>query len=140
MLNKADLAHEDDSRGHHVTTRRELVPLPGGALLIDTPGPRELQLWGGDEGLVRAFGAVAALATECRFRDCEHAGEPGCAVRAAVESGRLEAARLESWHKLRRELAWLAPRQDPRARAAAGGKWKAIRKSMKHHPKADRWR
>lgn len=130
----------DDSRGRHITARRELVPLPGGALLLDTPGMRELQLWGGDEGLDGAFPDVTTFAAGCRFRDCGHAGEPGCAVRAAMESGRLDPSRLESWHKLRRELRWLAARQDARLRAANEAKWKAISKSMKRHPKADRWR
>jgi ribosome biogenesis GTPase len=131
---------EDDSHGRHTTTRRELVPLPGGALLIDTPGMRELQLWGGDEGLDGTFPDVATLAARCRFRDCGHAGEPGCAVREAVEAGRLDESRLESWHKLQRELTRLAARQDARARAAQEAKWKAISRSMKHHPKAHRWR
>ena len=107
----------DDSRGRHVTTRRELVPLPDGGLLLDTPGMRELQLWGDDGGLAGAFPDVAALAADCRFRDCAHADEPGCAVRAAVERGALEPARLESWHKLGRELRRLEARQDARARA-----------------------
>jgi ribosome biogenesis GTPase len=129
-----------DSRGRHVTARRELVPLPGGALMLDTPGLRELQLWGGDEGLSGAFPDVAALAAGCRFRDCRHADEPGCAVRAAVGDGRLGAARLDSWHKLQRELRRLAVRQDARARAAEEAKWKAISRSQKRHPKADRWR
>lgn len=130
----------DDSRGRHTTACRELVALPGGALLLDTPGMRELQLWGGDDGVHDAFPDVAALAQACRFRDCAHGGEPGCAVRAAVESGRLDASRLESWHKLRRELRWLATRQDARARAAEEARWKAISRSIKRHPKADRWR
>ena len=130
----------DDSRGRHVTARRELVPLPGGALLLDTPGLRELQLWGDDGGLGGAFPDVAELAAACRFRDCGHADEPGCAVRAAVERGALDAARLESWHRLGRELRRLEARQDARARAAEEAKWKAIARSRKHHPKADRWR
>ena len=130
----------DDSRGRHITARRELVPLPGGALLLDTPGMRELQLWGGDEGLDGAFPDVATLAAGCRYRDCGHAGEPGCAVHAAVKSGRLDPSRLESWHKLRRELRWLAARQDARLRAANEAKWKAISKAIRRHPKAERWR
>ena len=131
---------EDDSRGRHTTTRRELIVLPGGALLIDTPGLRELQLWSGEESLAGAFPDVEALAASCRFRDCRHAGEPGCAVRAAVESGALEEARFESWVKLQRELRWLDARQDQRARAEQEARWKAIAKSMKHHPKAHRWK
>jgi ribosome biogenesis GTPase len=131
---------EDDSRGRHTTARRELLPLPGGALLLDTPGMRELQLWGDEKGLYGAFPDVAALAARCRFRDCGHESEPGCAVRAAVQRGDLDISRLASWHKLQRELRWLATRQDARARAEEEAKWKAIHKSMKHHPKADRWR
>ena len=131
---------EDDSRGRHTTTHRELVPLPGGALLLDTPGMRELQLWGDETGLDGAFPEIAALAEDCRFRDCRHESEPGCAVLGALESGGLDAARFESWRKLQRELAWLSARQDARARAELESKWKAITRSMKHHPKADRWR
>jgi ribosome biogenesis GTPase / thiamine phosphate phosphatase len=129
---------EDDSRGRHVTTRRELVLLPGGALLLDTPGLRELQLWGGDEGLVGAFPDLAALAGGCRFRDCAHAEEPGCAVRAAVEAGRLDASRLESWHKLQGESRWLAARQDARARAEEEAKWKVIARARRRLSKSDR--
>jgi ribosome biogenesis GTPase len=93
----------DDSRGRHATTRRELVALPGGALLLDTPGLRELGLWITGEGLDGAFPDVATLAAGCRFRDCGHADEPGCAVRAAAEAGRLDPQRLESWRRLQRE-------------------------------------
>jgi ribosome biogenesis GTPase / thiamine phosphate phosphatase len=129
---------EDDSRGRHTTVRRELVPLPGGAVLIDTPGMRELQLWGDEEGLADAFPDVAQLAARCRFTDCAHTGEPDCAVRAAVASGALAEDRLASWHKLQRELRWLERRLDPRLRAEEEARWKAIMKSMKHHPKAKR--
>jgi ribosome biogenesis GTPase len=131
---------EDDSRGRHTTSHRELVPLPGGALLLDTPGMRELALWAGEQSLDGAFPEIAALAEECRFRDCGHETEPGCAVLAAAQSGALDAERLESWRKLQRELRWLASRQDARLRAEEEAKWKAIHKSMKHHPKADRWK
>ncbi len=131
---------EDDSRGRHTTARRELVALPGGALLIDTPGMRELALWGDAEGLDVAFPDVAALAEGCRFRDCRHEGEPGCAVREAVERGALDLARLESWHKLQRELHWLEIRRDARARAEEENRWKIIHRSMKHHPKTNRWK
>ncbi len=130
----------DDSRGRHTTTHRQLVPLPSGALLLDTPGMRELQLWAGGESLDGAFPEIAALAEGCRFRDCRHEREPGCAVLAAAESGALDADRLASWRKLQKELEWLARRTDARARAEEEAKWKAIHQSMKHHPKADRWR
>lgn len=131
---------EHDSRGRHTTTHRELVPLPGGAVLLDTPGIRELQLWGDESSVEGAFPEIAALAAECRFRDCRHAGEPGCVVEAAVASGALDEDRLASWRKLQRELRWLATRQNARARAEQETKWKQITRSMKHHPKADRWK
>jgi ribosome biogenesis GTPase len=101
---------------------------------------RELQLWGDEDGLDTAFPEIAELAAACRFRDCAHEGEPGCAVLAAAADGSLDTARLDSWRKLQRELRWLATRQDARLRAEEESKWKAIHKSMKHHPKADRWR
>jgi ribosome biogenesis GTPase len=131
---------EDDSRGRHTTTHRELVPLPGGALLLDTPGMRELQLWGDEESLDGAFPDIAGLAASCRFRDCRHEAEPGCAVLGAVDSGRLDGGRLVSWRKLQRELARLAARTNARARAAEQARWKAIHKSMRDHPKANRWK
>jgi ribosome biogenesis GTPase len=129
---------EEDSRGRHTTTHRELVPLPGGAVLLDTPGMRELQLWGDESGLDGAFPEITELAQQCRFRDCGHEGEPGCAVLGAVDDGTLGADRLESWRKLQRELRWLASRQDARARAEQLAKWKAIHKSMRGHPKSQR--
>lgn len=99
---------EKDARGRHTTSHRELVALPSGGLLIDTPGLREIQLWQAEVGLDEAFGDVLGLASECRFGDCRHLAEPGCAVRAAVERGALEAGRLASFRKLRDELATLA--------------------------------
>ncbi|MFO7675681.1 MAG: ribosome small subunit-dependent GTPase A [bacterium] len=98
-------------KGRHITTRRELIPIPGGGLLVDTPGLRELQLWGGGDDLEAAFEDIEALARRCRFRDCRHEDEPGCAVRAAVEAGELELERLRNYEKLRRELKFLARRQ-----------------------------
>ncbi len=129
-----------DARGRHTTTRRELVPIEGGAVLIDTPGMRELQLWGDESGTASTFPEIMALAAACRFTDCRHDHEPGCAVRAALADGSLDEARFESWQKLQKELRWLEVRSDARARAAETAKWKAIHKSMKHHPKARRWR
>lgn len=96
---------ESDGRGRHVTTRRELIPLPGGGLLIDTPGMRELQLAEAGHGLVAAFDDIERLAEGCGFRDCTHGPEPDCAVKAAAAGGRLEAARLAAYHKLAAELA-----------------------------------
>ncbi len=131
---------ETDSRGRHTTTHRELVQLPGGALLLDTPGMRELQLWGDDSGLDGAFPEMAALVERCRFSDCTHQSEPDCAVLAALAEGSLEAERLAAWRKLQRELRYLASRQDGRLRAEETAKWKAIHKEMRTHPKANRWK
>ena len=103
-----------DGRGRHTTTRQELVPTPAGALLIDTPGMRELGLWQAEQGVDRVFDDLVRLAQGCRFRDCAHAGEPGCAVLAAVRAGELEADRLESYQRLQRELEYTARQADPR--------------------------
>lgn len=102
---------EDDSRGRHTTVRRELILLPGGALLLDTPGVREFQLWEADGAVDDVFSDIAGLAAGCRYADCTHVRETGCAVREAVENGGLPAGRYESYLKLRRELASLAARQ-----------------------------
>jgi ribosome biogenesis GTPase len=109
----ATAAVGDDGRGRHTTTHRELVPLANGALLLDTPGMRELGLWAADTGLDLAFADIASLASACRYRDCHHQTEPGCAVLEAVSRGTLDAARLESWQKLQREAAWIASLADP---------------------------
>lgn len=124
---------EGDDRGRHTTTRRELIALPGGALLLDTPGLRELSLWAGDEGLRSAFDDVEELARDCGFRDCSHAREPRCAVRAAVDDGRLPRGRLASYFKLQAELRSLAVRQDKGAQADERRRWKAIHKAARHH-------
>ena len=121
----------DDGAGRHTTTHRELIELPSGASLIDTPGMRELQLWTADDGLESAFDDVSVLASECRFRDCRHVSEPGCAVLAAVERGSLAADRLASWHDLRRELAYLERRQDAAAAAAARNHAKSRVRALK---------
>jgi ribosome biogenesis GTPase len=94
----------DDGKGRHTTTRREIVLLPGGGMLLDMPGMRELGLIDAEQGLGEAFPEVSALTLQCRFRDCQHAQEPGCAVRSALASGALDAARFQSWEKLRDEL------------------------------------
>jgi ribosome biogenesis GTPase / thiamine phosphate phosphatase len=122
-----------DGTGRHTTTHRELVRLPGGALAIDTPGLRELQFWEGD--LSAAFEDIELLAAECRFRDCAHAREPGCAVLAAVDDGRLELDRLRSWRKLQRELEAIAARTDHRLRVARKKRWKAIAAHARQRPR-----
>jgi ribosome biogenesis GTPase / thiamine phosphate phosphatase len=118
-----------DGRGRHTTTRRELIPVRGGGLLLDTPGMRELQLWDSEEGVERAFEDVAGLAAGCRFTDCVHEHEPGCAVLAAVEAGDLAPERLESYRKLQRELAALARRADPRAAAEYRRFWRRVHRA-----------
>lgn len=105
-----------DDRGRHTTTHRELFRLPGGGLLIDNPGVREIQLWDADEGLSEAFTDVEALATGCRFRDCTHTGEPGCAVQRAIDHGGLDESRLANLREMEREAAALELRRDARAR------------------------
>jgi ribosome biogenesis GTPase len=107
---------ESDSRGRHTTTGRQLVILPGGGILIDTPGMRELQLWDTGESVAGAFSDIELLAEGCRFRDCQHAAEPGCAVLAAVKDGTLPETRLESFRKLQDEQAFQTTQQDERSR------------------------
>jgi ribosome biogenesis GTPase len=111
----------DDDEGRHTTTRRELIVLPGGGIVIDTPGIRELQLW--DGGVEEAFADVDGLARRCRFSDCSHISEPGCAVKAALVSGELLRERYESWVKLQRELRSVAVRADARLRREEKRKW-----------------
>ena len=113
-----------DGTGRHTTTHRELFQLPGGGLVVDTPGLRELQFWEGD--VSAAFEDIEALGTTCRFRDCAHASEPGCAVLEAVDNGSLELDRLRSWRKLQRELEMIAARTDHRLRIARKKRWKEV--------------
>jgi ribosome biogenesis GTPase / thiamine phosphate phosphatase len=124
---------EDDSRGRHTTTHRELFELPGGALLIDTPGIRALEIAGADEGVDTAFEDIADIALGCRFNDCRHEREPGCAIRSALDDGRLSADRLASHRKLERELAHAERKVDARARAAEAKRWKSIHKAVSRH-------
>ncbi len=127
----ATAAIRDDGKGRHTTSHRELLPLPAGGVLIDTPGLRGVQLWSVDDGLDAAFPEVEALATRCRFLDCRHAGEPGCAVQAAVVDGTLALRRLEHYRKLEREAAWAARRTDARARAEARRVWRNRAREMR---------
>jgi len=106
----------DRGGGRHTTTRRQLVPLPGGGLLIDNPGMRELHLWLADVGLEEAFPDIVELEAQCRFADCRHDTEPGCAIRAALEDGRLDPERWRSYRALREELAELEERLARRSR------------------------
>ena len=124
-----------DKKGRHTTTRRQLVRIEGGALLLDTPGMRELHVWDLDEGLGQAFPEIDELANRCRFRDCAHESEPGCAVLLAVEAGSLDRERLDSYRKLLAEAEYQRLKADPRAKAEQLAEWKSIMKSLKHHPK-----
>ena len=108
---KTGTIRQQDERGRHTTTYRTLIPLREGAVLIDTPGLRELALWGDEAALGKTFDDIESLATGCRFADCGHRAEPGCAVRTALEDGRLQARRLESYHKLLREFDHLRAKE-----------------------------
>lgn len=126
----ATYAVRADLRGVHTTSARHLVPVPGAGLLLDTPGMRELGLWADEGALDTAFADVEGLAAGCRFHDCQHASEPGCAVRAAVDAGGLDEARLASWRKLQRELAYLARKQDVRLAQDERRRWARLSKAM----------
>jgi ribosome biogenesis GTPase / thiamine phosphate phosphatase len=120
-----------DNKGRHTTTYRRLIPLPGGAMLLDTPGMREVQLWAGEEILDSSFADIAQAAAECHFRDCTHHQEPGCAVRESIT-----ADRLASFHKQQKELAYLQRQSNVQWAQAEKQKWKAIHKSMRNfHPR-----
>ncbi|MGI8407896.1 MAG: ribosome small subunit-dependent GTPase A [Actinomycetota bacterium] len=115
-----------DGKGKHTTTHREMIIVPEGGVIIDTPGMREVQLWDADEGLDNTFADITAFAADCRFNDCAHEGEPGCAVAAALASGVLTAERLESHRKLERELAFLERRQSKRLQHEEARKYKKL--------------
>lgn len=122
---------ESDGKGRHTTVARRLIALPWGALAADMPGIREVQLWGNESALDASFPDIAGLARSCRFADCSHSAEPGCAVRAALEDGSLLAERYEAWQALQKELRYLERRTDPMAAREERAKWKAINKSMR---------
>lgn len=127
---------EDDARGRHTTTRRHLVRVPGRGLILDTPGMRELGMADDDDGgLEAAFADIDALAAACRFSDCRHDREPGCAVRGAIADGSLDSDRLDSRRKLDRELARAERQHDPRARAERRRQYRLIRSSVGKHMK-----
>ena len=130
-LQRTRAVRESDHKGRHTTTHRQLIVLPGGGLLIDTPGMRELQLWDGSDGIEAAFDDIEALAPGCRFRDCRHDLEPECAVKAAVAEGRLEERRLASYLELRGEQKALAARQDERGILERKRQGKIVGKALK---------
>jgi ribosome biogenesis GTPase len=120
-----------DGKGRHTSVTRELVPLPWGAVVIDTPGLRGVQLWDAEDGIEAAFADIVSLAEQCRFNDCEHHTEPGCAVQAAIAEGTLSQRRLDSHDRLQREQNWLASRYDARLRAEQRARWKALSKGAR---------
>lgn len=126
---------EDDDRGRHTTTHRELILLPEGGILIDTPGMRELQLWETGDSFEESFKDIEELAESCYYRDCTHAKEPDCAVRGALADGTLDHGRWNNYVKLQKEAAYLARKEDQRLQLAEKEKWKKISQSqrkMKH--------
>jgi ribosome biogenesis GTPase len=125
---------ESDGRGRHTTTARELHLLPGGGLLVDTPGMRELALYDDGDGVDTAYADVAGLAADCRFRDCGHRTEPGCAVAAAIDEGRLDPARYNAWRKLQAEAHRQLLRVDARARAAEKAKLRSFHRAIREQP------
>jgi ribosome biogenesis GTPase len=137
-LQKTREVRAADSKGRHTTTHRELVVLPKGGLIIDTPGMRELQLWDAPGGIRETFDDIESLAGSCRFTDCRHRGDPGCAVADAVSSGDLVATRLESYVKLQDELAFLTRQQDERAQIEQKRRGRIGSKAMRQHQKLKR--
>jgi ribosome biogenesis GTPase len=129
---KVKEVREGDDRGRHTTTHRELICLPQGGLIIDTPGMRELQMWEADEGFRDAFDDIESLASGCRYRDCTHGKEPGCAIKAALKDGILSRARYDNYQKLQRELAYLARKEDVKLQLAEKEKWKKIHQAVRH--------
>ncbi len=128
----------DDRMGRHTTTRRELIILPGGGMVIDTPGMREIQMWAGEEDLQATFHDIEMLARQCRFSDCSHNTESGCAVKAAIAGGALDPSRLESFRKLQKEINYLAYREEHGTRLYEKLRWKKVArlvKEIKHNPK-----
>ena len=128
---RATAAVREDGRGRHTTTQRELVLIDGRGIVIDTPGMRELQLWDADAGLSAVFADIQALAAECRFADCAHGAEPGCAIRAALDTGRLDAARYAGYRKLGREEAFISSKRDAQARVEQKRQRKIFARSVR---------
>ncbi len=128
---------ESDDRGRHTTTNRQIVEIPGGGVLMDTPGMRELGLWDSPAGLKGAFGEIEALMDACRFRDCRHESEPGCAVREALEDGTLAPDRYESYGKMQREMEFVARKQNQKLKVEAKQKWKKQTKAWHKQARSD---
>ncbi|HKV29927.1 MAG TPA: ribosome small subunit-dependent GTPase A [Candidatus Dormibacteraeota bacterium] len=136
VLRTADV--HKSGQGRHTTSHRQLLKVPGGGLVIDTPGLREIQLWAGADALAEVFLDIEELALRCRFSDCRHATEPDCAVLAALEGGTLDASRFRSYRKLQRELRAIEVKADVRLQIEERRKWKLIHKSVKQHMQVKR--
>ncbi|MGH7012095.1 MAG: GTPase RsgA, partial [Caulobacteraceae bacterium] len=128
----------DDEHGRHTTTHRELIPLSGGGLLIDTPGMREAGLLDSEEGIETAFSDIETLARRCRFRDCAHRAEPGCAVRQALREGELDEGRWRSFLKLEKEAAFAAAKEDVQLRLERRRQWIGIAKANRRRGRLER--
>ena len=131
---KTGAVREVDSKGRHTTTHRELCPIPGGGMIIDTPGMREIHIWTEDQQLDNSFEDIDELALHCKFTDCGHTGEPGCAVEAGLESGDIDQDRWDSYLKYQREVAFLAEQQDASVRLQKKANWKKFSKTIKKRP------
>lgn len=132
-LQPTQAVRADDSHGRHTTTFGQLIPLPAGGVYIDTPGLREVQLWGDEADVDQTFADIVELAAQCRFTDCQHGSEPGCAVRAALDEGTLDAGRLDSYRRQQREMQRLAELQDSQTAANSKRRWKQIHKEIRRH-------
>lgn len=137
-LQKVKEVREHDGRGQHTTTHRELILLPQGGLVLDTPGMRELRLWEGEESLHQAFDDIEALASTCYFSDCQHRDEPSCSVREALSEGKIDAARYQSYEKLQKELKHVARKQDIGAQLTEKKKWKKLTRQASQTAQAKR--
>ena len=122
---------ESDGKGRHTTTSRELIILPDGGIIIDTPGMREIQLWGRNDGITGVFSDIEEIAQKCKFNDCAHTHEPHCAVKRAVEEGKLAKKRLENYHKMKRELLYLKRKEMMSADKIEYNKWYEITKKSR---------
>jgi ribosome biogenesis GTPase len=137
-IQKVKEVREYDGRGQHTTTHRELILLPQGGLVLDTPGMRELHLWDGEDSLHLTFDDIEALAQSCYFGDCQHKDEPRCAVRVALAEGEIDAARYQSYEKLQKELKHVARKQDVNAQITEKKKWKKLSRLASQRAQAKR--
>lgn len=129
---KVNYLRNNVEKGRHTTTHKQMIILPNGGLIIDTPGIRELQLWDAQDGINQTFNDIEEIAKLCKFRDCKHKDEPGCAVKNALKNGRLEPERLENYLKMQKEQEYLINRQEQSAAKVERNKWKAIHKQIKN--------